>query len=400
MGKESEEEAPRRREAYRFIFLLGLVSLFGDITYEGARGVSGPFLSILGASATVVGLVAGFGEFFGYGLRIVSGHLVDRTGRHWAVVFLGYGLLLSIPLLALAGRWEVAAFFFLLERMGKAIRTPARDTLLSHATSQVGRGWGFGIHEALDQVGAFLGPLIFSAVLYLGGGYRVGFAVLFLPALLTLSALALARVRIPAPEKFEAPIPHSRFERDRLPEVFWLYILFISASVAGYATFPLIAYHFKVHSVLSDPQIPILYAVAMGVDAGVALLIGKTYDRIGLVSLIAVPLLTLPTPLLLFSRTYSAVLVGVVLWGAVMGIQETVMRAAIADLAPLERRGTAYGIFNAAYGASWLLGSAAMGFLYDRSIASLVLFAVGMELLSVPLFLWVKGSLSKVRAEP
>jgi MFS family permease len=374
-----------------FIILLGIVSLFGDVTYEGARSVAGPYLATLGASASVVGLVAGIGEFVGYALRLASGHLADRTKAYWLLTFVGYGLLVSVPLLAFAGHWQLAALLIILERMGKAIRSPARDTMLSYATKEVGRGWGFAVHEALDQIGAIIGPVVFSLVFLFHGGYREGFTLLWIPALLTLVVLAIARKKVPLPEELEAREETGKENGDRkLPRVFWFYTAFTLVSVAGFANFQLISYHLKVQAIVPDAQIPIIYAIAMGTDALAALLIGKTYDKTGLMSLLTVPLLTLPIPFLAFSHSYSLVLIGMVLWGAAMGVQETIMRAAIADLTPVERRGFAYGIFNAAYGASWFLGSALMGLLYELSINYLILFAVVMELISIPLLVAVK----------
>jgi MFS family permease len=374
-----------------FIILLGIVSLFGDVTYEGARSVTGPYLATLGASASAVGLVSGIGEFVGYALRLASGHLADRTKAYWLLTFIGYGLLVSIPLLAFAGNWQLAAVLIVLERMGKAIRSPARDTMLSYATKEVGRGWGFAVHEALDQIGAIIGPIVFSLVFLFHGDYRDGFSLLWIPALLTLVVLALARKKVPSPQKLETPEEGSRRDiQGKLPRVFWFYTAFTFFSMAGFANFQLISYHLSVQDVIPNAQIPIMYAIAMGVDAAAALLVGKTYDRIGLISLLAVPLLTLPIPFLAFSHSYSLVLISIVLWGGVMGIQETVMRAAIADLTPIERRGFAYGIFNAVYGAGWGLGGVVMGLLYGHSISYLILFAVVMELISIPLFLSVR----------
>ena len=374
-----------------FIILLGIVSLFGDVTYEGARSVTGPYLATLGASASVVGLVAGIGEFVGYALRLASGYLVDRTKAYWLLTFIGYGLLLSIPLLAFAGYWQLAAVLIILERMGKAIRSPARDTMLSYATKEVGRGWGFAVHEALDQVGAVIGPIVFSLVLLSHAGYSKGFTLLWIPALLTLVVLAIARKKVPSPQKLEAPGETSKQNiQGKLPRIFWLYTIFTLFSVAGFANFQLISYHLKVQAIIPDAQIPMLYAIAMGVDALAALIVGKTYDKIGLIALLAIPLLTLPIPFLAFSYSYSLVLMGIILWGVVMGIQETIMRAAIADLTSVERRGFAYGIFNTAYGAGWFLGGALMGLLYEISINYLILFAVVMELISIPLFFSVR----------
>jgi len=374
-----------------FIILLGIVSLFGDVTYEGARSVTGPYMDTLGASASIVGLVAGIGEFVGYALRLASGYVADRTKAYWLLTFVGYGLLLSIPLLAFAGHWQLAVVLIILERVGKAIRSPARDTMLSYATKKVGRGWGFAVHEALDQIGAVIGPVVFSLVLLFHGDYREGFTLLWIPALLTLAVLAIARKKVPSPQKLEAPGETSRQNiQGKLPRIFWLYTVFTLFSMAGFANFQLISYHLKVQAIVSDAQIPMMYAIAMGVDALAALLVGKTYDKIGLISLLAIPLLTLPIPFLAFSHSYSLVLISIVLWGVVMGIQETIMRAAVADLTSMERRGFAYGIFNTALGVGWLLGGALMGLLYEISINYLILFAVVMELISIPLFLLVR----------
>ncbi|MDH4068100.1 MAG: MFS transporter [Dehalococcoidia bacterium] len=377
------------------IILLGIVSLFGDITYEGARSVAGPYLATLGASASVVGLVAGIGEFFGYALRLASGYLADRTRAYWPLTFIGYGLLLSIPLLAFAGYWQLAAVLIILERIGKAIRSPARDTMLSYAAKGVGRGWGFAVHEALDQIGAIIGPIVFSLVLLFHGDYHEGFTLLWIPALLSLVVLAIARKKVPSPQKLEAPDEAGKQgDKGKLPRVFWFYTIFTLVSVAGFANFQLISYHLHVGGIVPDAQIPIIYAIAMGVDALAALVVGKTYDRIGLISLLAVPLLTLTIPFLAFARSYNLVLMGIVLWGMVMGIQETIMRAAIADLTSVERRGFAYGVFNTALGAGWLLGGALMGPLYELSINYLILFAVITELISIPLFFLVKRAAS------
>ena len=375
----------------QFIVLLGIVSLFGDVTYEGARSVAGPYLATLGASPGVVSLVAGIGEFAGYALRLASGYLVDRTKAYWLLTFIGYGLLLSIPLLAFAGYWQLAAVLIILERVGKAIRTPARDTILSYAAKGVGRGWGFAVHEALDQVGAIIGPIAFSLILLLRGDYHEGYTLLWIPALLTLTVLTIAKRKVPSPQKLEAPGEANRQGgKGKLPRVFWLYTIFTLFSVAGFANFQLISYHLHDQGIVPDAQIPLIYAIAMGVDALAALLVGKTYDRIGLISLLAIPLLTVPIPFLAFSYSYSLVLMSIILWGMVMGIQETIMRAAIADLTSVERRGFAYGVFNTALGVGWLLGGALMGLLYELSINYLILFVVVMELTSIPLFLLVR----------
>src|SRR3989338_9005378 len=210
------------KSATRFVVLLGLVSLFADMTYEGARSISGPYLALFGASAAVVGFVAGFGELVGYGLRLLSGYISDKTKKYWAITITGYAInLIAVPLLALAGNWPMAAALMIAERTGKAIRNPARDAMLSHATAKMGRGWGFGLHEALDQIGAMLGPLIVATVLYFKGGYRAGFGILLVPALLALSVLVVARLLYPQPRDFE--VRTVELETKGFPRKFWIY---------------------------------------------------------------------------------------------------------------------------------------------------------------------------------
>ncbi|AHY48376.1 Major Facilitator Superfamily (plasmid) [Rubrobacter radiotolerans] len=377
------------RSALGFVVLFGVVSLLADMTYEGARSITGPYLAFLGASAAAAGLVAGAGEFVGYALRLVFGYLTDRTGRFWAITIWGYAItFVAVPLLALAGSWEVATLLIVAERLGKAIRTPARDAMLSHAASGLGRGWGFGLHEALDQTGAVIGPLMVAAVLYFGGGYSGGFGILLFPAALATAVLLLTRYRYPRPRELEEEAqegPAAPGDGRRLPQVFWLYMAFVAVGVAGYPHFQLISYHFGAGSVVPAAQIPVFFSIAMGVDALVALLAGRVFDRAGLQVLLCVPLLALPIAPLAFSSGYWMALAGTVLWGAVMGVQESTMRAAVAGMSLPEIRGTAYGVFNTAFGLFWFAGSALMGLLYEASINYLIVFSVGLQLLSVPL---------------
>src|SRR6266542_6487945 len=273
---DASRVAAMKSAALKFVVMIGVVSFFADMTYEGARSITGPYLAVLGASGTVVGIVAGFGELVGYGLRLASGYISDRTGRYWTVTLVGYVVnMLAVPLLALAGSWETAAFLMIAERTGKAIRNPPRDAMLSHATQTMGRGWVFGLHEALDQIGAVIGPLIVTGVLYFKGGYRVGFAVLLVPAILALLVLVAARLLYPSPKDLETILPD--LETKGYPRRFWLYIIAASLIGAGYVDFPLIAYHFEKSSVVSDNWIPILYAVAMGVAALAALVLGSLF---------------------------------------------------------------------------------------------------------------------------
>jgi len=392
MGLQFDSEGNKgisKGAALKFVILLGVVSLFADMTYEGARSITGPYLAILGASATAVGIVAGFGELIGYALRLVSGYISDRTGKYWTVTLVGYFVnLLAVPLLALAGRWEIAALLMVAERMGKAIRNPSRDAMLSHATQSIGRGWGFGLHEAMDQIGAILGPLIVAGVLYLRGGYRMSFAILLVPALLALAVLVVARALYPRPRDLE--VASAGLKTKGFSRVFWLYLAAVSLIAAGYVDFPLISYHFGKLSIVPKVWIPIFYAVAMGVDALSALFFGYLFDRVGLSILIVVSLLSFLFAPFVFLGGFYLALVGMTLWGVGMGAQESIMRAAIAGMVPMDKRSTGYGIFNAGFGLFWFLGSALMGILYDVSIPALIIFSVVMQLASVPLFLLLR----------
>ena len=384
MNKKASQE---RTNALRFIILMGIVSLLGDVVYEGARGVTGPYLALLGASATMVGLIGGLGEFIGYALRLFSGFIADRTKAYWLFTFIGYGLLIAIPLLAFTNSWQVAVLLIVLERVGKAFRSPARDTILSYATKEVGRGFGFGLHEALDQIGAIIGPLIFSVILFAGGNYRTGFSVLWIPALMVIGILRIAKNRLPHPEKLESEQEAGAKNNPIFSKIFILYSLFTFFSVAGFANFPLISYHLKIKAIVSDVQIPALFALAMGVDALTALIIGKAYDRVGLKTLMIIPLFSVFIPFLTFSNMLVFVIIGIILWGIVLGVHETIMRAAVADLTAISRRGSAYGIFNTIYGLSWMLGGAFMGMLYEHSVFSLILLAALFEVIAIPFFL-------------
>ncbi|MDR7555785.1 MAG: MFS transporter [Armatimonadota bacterium] len=378
-----------RRTALRFVVLLGVVSLLADATYEGSRSVTGPYLAVLGASATAVGVVAGLGELVGYALRLVSGRLADRTRRYWAITITGYVVnLAAVPALALAGHWTTAAALVVAERVGKAIRTPARDAMLSHATQQVGRGYGFGLHEALDQVGAVLGPLVVAAAVGTRGTYRDGFVLLIVPAALALGVLVVARRLYPRPRDLDVATPP--LAPAGLGRRFWLYVAAVALVGAGYADFALIAFHFEARAVVPATWIPLFYALAMGADAVAALGLGRWFDRAGVTVLVPATLLGAGFVPLAFLGSPTLALAGVLLWGVGLGAQESIMRAAVAEMAPADRRGAAYGALNAAYGIAWFLGSALMGALYDRAVAAVVVFSLAAQLAAVPLFVVVR----------
>jgi predicted MFS family arabinose efflux permease len=391
----------QKKTAFQLILLFGLVSLFGDMVYEGARSVNGPYLKTLGANAAIVGLVAGIAEFLGYAIRLASGYFADKTRAYWLFTFLGYGMLISVPLLSLVGIWQIAVIFIIMERLGKAIRSPAKDTILSQATRQVGTGFGFAIAEVLDQVGAICGPLIFTILFVsLGKGdrslanYQQGYVLLWIPLVLVLFCILFAYRAVPNPEALEIPLAKNP-ESDKLSKIFWVYTIFTFITTLGFTNFALIGYHFKARHVLTDAQIPLFYALAMGVDAVAALAIGRAYDsfkirrnneKAGLITLIAIPALSLLIPVLVFSTKFSFALAGAIIWGIVMGCHETVMKSAIADLTPLKKRGTGYGVFNAAYGLAIFIGSAFTGLLYDYSISAVVVISITIEMIAFPVF--------------
>lgn len=403
MNKMSEN----KKAAFQLIIFFGLVSLFGDIVYEGARSVNGPYLKTLGANAAVVGLIVGIGEFMGYAIRLLSGYYADKTKAYWLFTFLGYGMLISVPLLCLTGIWQLVAVFIILERVGKALRSPAKDTIVSQATKQIGTGFGFGLQEAMDQVGAIIGPLIFTVIFVLTGNtqktiadYQKGYGFLWIPFVLVMLCVVLAYIKVPNPEKLEISAGNVK-EPDKLSKVFWLYTLFSFVGTLGFVNFVLMGYHFKAKNIIPDAQIPFFYAVAMAIDGAFALLIGKIYDVLkykaknssaGLFALITIPVFSLPIPILAFSKSYKLAIISILIWGIVMGIHETIMKSAIADLTPLKKRGTGYGIFNTSYGLAMFFGSALMGFLYDRSIMMLIISAVVLEIIAVPLFFIMKRS--------
>jgi predicted MFS family arabinose efflux permease len=386
---EDKKSIPKKKSALKFVLMIGVLSFFADFTYEGSRSILGPYLALLQASATVVGIVTGFGELLGYGLRLVSGRLSDVTRKFWPITIFGYFVqMLSVPALALVGNWPTAAVLIILERVGKAIRNPPRDVMLSHAAKEIGYGWAFGMHEALDQFGALFGPLAVAAILAIRGEYRFAFAALLLPALVCLSLLLVTRWIYPRPEEMETEVPNIKAEG--LPRVYWIYLAAAAMVAAGFADFPLIAYHFQKAAAVPKDWVPIAYAIAMGVSGTGSLVFGRLFDRFGILILVPLTLLSVLFAPLVFLGGFRFALVGTALWGLGMGVHESIIPAAVAPMVPSQRRASAYGLFTAGYGLFWFLGSALMGVLYDTSILTLIVFSVMMQVASVPLFLIVR----------
>lgn len=376
---------PRDLGALRFVVVMGVVSLLADVVYEAARSVSGPFLASLGADATKVGIVAGTGELVGYGLRYAAGRASDSTRAYWAFTIAGYALtIVAVPALALAGLWPVAAGLLVAERLGKAIRTPARDALLATAGDALGSGRAFGLHEAIDQVGAVAGPLALAAILAWKGSYRLGFAWTLLPGLAVLALLSWARRRYPVRA---TPPPQPAQAKAAFTKPYWTYVAGAALLAAGAADFALVAFHLEGAGIVAVAWIPALYAGAMVVDAASAIALGRWYDAAGPRILAGIAAATAVAPPLLFLGDLPAILAGIAVWGLGMGAIEGVLRAGVSDLVPAHRRGAAFGLFHLVFGLAWFAGSALMGYLYDISIPALVAFAVAAHLMAVPV-LW------------
>ena len=374
---------------WRTVVGFGVVSLAADMVYEGARSVTGPFLASLGATALVVGLVTGAGEAVALVMRLAFGPIADRTGRYWSLTIVGYGLTaVCVPLMALSPRLGAAGLAFastmiLLERLGKAVRSPSKSALLAHVASAVGRGRGVGVHKALDQVGAFAGPLVVAGVVAVASLWW-GLAVLAVPGAVAMLLLFTLRRRVPDPSVYddaaapaaEHPVPPRGWWADAvgrgLPGEFFRYAFAASLTTGALVTFGIIGYHLTVDDLLPVAAVPVVYAAAMGVEAVAALAVGAVYDRTGPRVLLLVPVLVALVPALALGSTLVAVLGGLVAWGVAQGVQDSTVKAVVADLVDAPRRATAYGVFAGIQGLLAIIGGVTAGWLYERSLPALV----------------------------
>jgi predicted MFS family arabinose efflux permease len=376
--------------ALKFVLTVGVMSFFADFTYEGSRSVIGPYLATLGAGALTISVISGLGEFLGYGLRLLSGRGADRTGRYWPITIGGYAVqMAAVPLLALAGSWQVAALLIIAERVGKATRNPPRDAMLSHAAKQMGYGWGFGVHEALDQFGATFGPLLVALVLSVSQhDYKLAFAALAVPAVITLSLVLVARRFFPRPQDLSAG--PAEVTTSGLPRVFWIYLTAAALVGAGFADFSLISFHFTQAHTVSAPIVPVFYAVAMAVSGTGSLIFGRLYDKAGIAVLIPLTIGAAAYAPLVFLGGMWAGLAGMALWGLGMGVQESIVPAAVAPMVSPDRRASAYGLFTGIYGTGWVLGSVAIGALFDVSLGAVTAFAVACQLAALPFLMMAR----------
>lgn len=387
----SGERANGRGQALRFIVALGLVSLFADMTYEGARAIIGPYLQTLGASGFEMGLVVGLGEMCAASLRYWSGRMADRTRAYWAIAICGYTVnLLAVPMLAFAGNWLWAGALVVAERTGKALRGPSRDVLLSEATAEVGHGWGFGLHTAMDQTGAVLGPLWVALAVARAHGFRQAFLPLALPAVAALAALLGAKKMRAGHAR---PQPASDNRAVEFPKVYWKYSIAAGLLAFGYLDFPFFAYYWVRHGLFANAVIPLLYATAMGGEGLVGLALGRMFDRWGvrmlswatLVSLLALPLG--------FLGTEAAAAGAIVCWAVGTGAQSACLRAGIAGVVSMNNRGRAFGTFHAIWGMSWFAGTALLGWLLDRNLVAMVAIGMLAQAAAAGLFLELRAQL-------
>lgn len=393
-------------QAMLFIVLFGLVSLFSDMTHEGASSIRGAYLSLLGASAGTIGFVSGLGELIGYSMRYLFGKLTDRTKKYWPMVILGYVLdIIAVPALALVGEhgWIAACLLLVVQRMGKAIKKPAKDTVMSFAASQVGAGKSFGIQEVLDQIGAFAGPVLLYLVMLFkqdGDVYRVYstcFAILAIPGAITLILLLITRATFPNPERFE-PEP-KEYVPFKLKKEFILYIAGISLFAFGFIDYAIIIMHVsrnftslasglaETSTIINSGTLPLLYAGAMLVDAVAALVFGILYDKKGIRALVWSTVISAPFAILIFvGHSIPLLLAGIAMWGVGMGAQESILKAAVTEMVPKQSRATGYGIFECSFGVFWFLGSWLLGSLYDLNITAMAVFSVAAQLAAIPLY--------------
>lgn len=396
----------RFSRAMTFIILFGIVSLFSDMTHEGASSIRGAYLALLGASAGTIGFISGLGELIGYSMRYVFGKITDRTRKYWPMVIFGYILdILAVPALALVGEggWIAAAALLVIQRMGKAIKKPAKDTIMSFAASQEGVGKSFGIQEMLDQIGAFLGPVfLYLVMLFKTKGttfeiYRTVFAFLAIPGLITILLLFVTKGEFPNPESFE---PETKKEEAFvMKKSFIYYIVGISLFAFGFMDYALVIMHISKNLVglgegyqnfkfISQETLPLLYAGAMLVDALAALVFGHIYDKKGVRALVISTIISAPFSFFIFGfKSELAILFGLVLWGIGMGAQESILNAAVTSMVPKKNRATGYGIFECSFGIFWFLGSWLLGLIYSASLPLMIGLSILAQLMAIPFYL-------------
>ena len=378
------------RDSLIFIILIGIVSLLSDMTHEGAKSIYGQFLNIVGASPKVISFVGGLGEFLGSALIFVTSIIASKTKKYWTMTIIGYTInLFCIPMLALTTEngWIYAISLILLERVGKAIRKPAKNTLVSFCSKNLGEGKSFALLECLDQIGAFIGPLILTLVLYLKGttnlfdSYKFCFLILIIPAILTLCILLFARVKYPTPETFEDDKEEDKSNKLVISKSFKYYLVAISLVAFSFIDFPLITYHVASLNIINEKNLPMLYSLAMLVDSISALIFGFLFDKIGFKTLVLSTLLSMTFPLFIFNFNNSAlIIIGICLWGVGMGAQESILKSSVAKLSTKETRSKCFGLFEGIFGLSWFIGSFVLGLIYEASIIDFIIIPIILQI--------------------
>jgi MFS family permease len=362
------------------------VNLFADTTYEGGASINGQYLGSLGASAAAISIIAGGGEFLGYTLRSLSGYVADKTGKYWAITFAGYTInLLAVPAMALTGTWQSAAALVLAERIGRALRKPTVEAMLSYSTGKHGKGWVYAVNTAMDETGATIGPLLMALLLFRGAEFRTGYGWLLISSVLALGALVAARVVFPVPSRLESGGPATAHAKG-FTRAYWLYMTAGTCFAAGLMSFEFVSYHLSSTGAVTRHWIPIFLALSTAGGVVASLVLGKSYDRVGVAAVVIAVVLAASFSPLVFFGGFGLALFGLMLWGIGYATQDTLLKVLIASVLPEGRRNLAFGIFYLGYGGGWLLGSVVTGLLYERSRLAVVVFAVIVQLASVPFF--------------
>jgi MFS family permease len=369
-----------------FIVLMAIVSMFSDIVHEGANSMNGSFEKFLGAPTMVVSVVGGCATLLGCSLRMLFGYLADKTKHYWVYTIIGYAVdLVAVPLLALvpneSGGWIWAVAFILLEKIGKAVKKPAKDSLVSFAATQNGIGKSFAFGELLDQIGAFIGPVILTVTYLIKGDltqyqkYTIGFAVLGIPAVICMVILIIAFFRFPHPDQFEKDTPEGDTKGLAKKKTFVLFLIASALLAFGFMdSFSLINQHMAFLNIVSQDYLPLMYSYAMIIDALAAVGFGILFDKKGFLSIVIATLMTASYSFFIFYLgSLWSMFIGLTLWGIGMGAEESVMKSGITLLSPKESRAKAFGFYELFYGIAAFAGSFLLGWLYDASKIALCL---------------------------
>ena len=370
------------------------------MTGDGYYSVAGPYLGTLGATAAIIAIIVGIGGLVAYTPRLASGWYCDHTGHYWNIMIVGLIInFLAVPILALAGHWELAFGVIVFDRMGRALRSPARDAIISHAAKGMGGvGRAFGLHEAMSDIGSMVGPIIVAIMLQANYGYSSAIGILIIPAFLALIIVFLTMRWYPKPIELETPCTPAMAEqpvKSKLPRLFWIYMLAVGMVAAAFIDFPLISFHISSQDHLQTFWIPVLFAIAMGLDAISAIIFGHLFDRIGMTAVAVVFAIAAFFVPLVFGTDPLFMVIGIALWGVGQGAIGSILRASVAQLVPQNRRGLGYGIYSSMFGILWFLGSAATGILYVISIPLMIVASVAVQFVAVFIFLYIQKQLKK-----